>query len=252
MHQAQHVVDLRLSGQIALHGVSGFAINLQDELILARALNDDADDYLYSGLISIGDALRGIDSGLFTWSTVKLYYSVFYVCRSILAYDGHALLYHAKKPISLRCVAGEKLCKRKGTSHEAVLSLFELVFPTSVLLSQEIELETPLAWLMRKRTDANYKIARFVEPEVPAPFENIVRFGVRKSLAAYVDDVSLAYAFDPDHALLALPILALKEAFRLRRRSATSELLGHTDRAFLSKIYSDRSGTLSSLTSLMA
>jgi hypothetical protein len=251
MHKAQHVVDLRLAGHIARHGISGFAITAIDESVLAVALADDADDYLYSGLISFGDALRGIDSGLYTWSTVKLYYSMFYICRAILAYEGHALLYHAKKPISLKCVAGEKLCKRKGTSHEAVLSLFEVVFPTSVLLSQEIELETPLAWLMQKRIDANYKIARFVEPEVSAPFEKIARFGVRKCLASYAEDSSLSYTFDPEHALLALPFLALKEAFRVRRRSSTKALLSPADRSFLSKICSDRAGGLSSLTSLL-
>lgn len=44
-------------------------------------LREDAKDYYYSGLLSFIEALRGPQCGLYSWATVKLYYSVLHASR---------------------------------------------------------------------------------------------------------------------------------------------------------------------------
>jgi hypothetical protein len=58
-----------------------------------KALEEDAKDYYFSGLLSFVEALRGPPCGLSSWATVKLYYSVFYTLRAILALNEVAIFY---------------------------------------------------------------------------------------------------------------------------------------------------------------
>jgi hypothetical protein len=65
---------------------------------LQSYLKEDAVDYLYSAAVSLGDALCGVTRSLFTWATVKLYYSVFYAMRARLALKGFYLFYIGNRP----------------------------------------------------------------------------------------------------------------------------------------------------------
>ncbi len=55
---------------------------------LKKRLLLDAGDYYQSALVSLVDGLRSIPSSFYSWSTVKLYYSVFYALRARLAIAG--------------------------------------------------------------------------------------------------------------------------------------------------------------------
>lgn len=251
MHQAQRLTDSRLGAAIFQNGATNVVLDTANANAIREALIADSDSYLYSGLVTLGDALRGIDSSLFTWSTVKLYYVAFYVCRAILGYRNRAVLYLDGKPFSLTCAAGEHFVKRKGSSHKVVLDLFATELTSSLLVSQQIDLSSPFLWLMEKREQANYKDARFVEPETPKHFEAISRFGLRRAVASYVGDATHLYAFDPDHAVLAFPILAIEEAIKVRRA-----MLGHTcfdaaDQTLFKRLFADRSGTFSPLIAML-
>ena len=55
---------------------------------LAASLRDDARDAIYSGVLSIAEAIQGLDRQLYSWTTVKLYYSVCYFARAALGLHG--------------------------------------------------------------------------------------------------------------------------------------------------------------------
>ena len=199
MHLAQSQISSMGSGG----GFLNRPLTAGDASKIEQILRVDATNYLYSACVSIGEALQGIDRSLFTWATVKLYYSSFYLLRSLLALSGRVLLYDGAKPRTLLCQAGETPIPLGGTvrgTHQAVITYFTRSLPNSPLLSQQILNETPFKWLMLQREEANYAIGRFRDPQCPTNFSTIVRSGARRSTAAYISDRTYLYAFDPDHA----------------------------------------------------
>lgn len=215
-------------------------------------LQVDAANYLYSACVSVGDSIQAIDRTLFTWATVKLYYSNFYLLRCLLALSGFALVYDGSKPRMITCKAGEgpvPLNGVKGT-HKAVVAYFTRSFPSSPLLSQSIGGDKPFEWLMRHREEANYGSARFCDPQCPAHFLMIARNGVRRTLTSYVDDTTYLYAFDPDHAMLALPIEALKIAIAHPNLNLSANTGLDTQR-FFKDIFADKAGSMATMLHLL-
>ena len=109
------------------------------------------------------------------------------------------------------------------------------------LLSQPIGVEDPLDWLMNLREDANYKVARFVEPDIPEHFLKLSKIGIRRACQAYLTDK--IYLFDPDHAILAYPLALLE-----RTCSAFQEysllMQKKEDITFLQGLFSDNKGPM--------
>jgi hypothetical protein len=192
-----------------------------------------------SGAISFLDALRGLQQGFYSWSTVKLYYTVFYLLRALLATNSVAIIYEGRKPRRLHAKAGATCTAAKGTTHQAVLSLFSAELSSHWLLSQDIAFQTPPNWLMQLREEANYSRAHFWEPDCPAHFNFHGRVGVRRMIVAYLADSALA--FDPDHAAIAFPLQAL-----LRARSQIA-CVAAEDAAFIRMRAVDQSGPLAEL-----
>jgi hypothetical protein len=184
----------------------------QEALMLVGKLEDDSQKLIYSSLLSVAVGLRGLEQGYTTWPTVNFYYSCFYSVRAILALSGVCLYYDAKKPRWLECVAGKLPLQPpnavRGSTHKFVFEVFSRLFRNNPILSQTIDGLSPFEWLMRRREDANYNTARFIEP-TESPFFSYVKNGmIRKLCIQYLRDVS--YAFDPDHALMAYPLMVLR------------------------------------------
>ena len=247
MHHAPALVGTLGSGGAFLDR----PLTAPEAVQLQQLLRVDATNYLYSACVSIGDAAQAIDRALFTWATVKLYYSSFYLLRSLLALAGRALLYEGIKPRTLTCRAGEVPApiSAKGT-HQAVIAHFAKTFPRSPLLSQDIGTDPPFKWLMHRREEANYNIGRFVDPQCPAHFTAIVRLGVRRSTSEYVADSTYLYAFDPAHAILALPIEALKQTVAHPDLDIAANT-GADTRTFFRGLFADRAGPLSGVLHLL-
>jgi hypothetical protein len=177
---------------------------------LSNILNVDAIDNFYSGAVSLSDAINGVDHGYFSWATVKLYYSLFYALRAILCLTDHCIFYYGSKPRWILAQAGARANRTSGTTHKCVLTFYRSRHPQASLLSQPIEAEDSLDWLLSKRETANYRSYGFEEPRIPSHFEHLmVRNGIRRALEAYIGDQDGIYAFDPDHAAIALPVRAL-------------------------------------------
>lgn len=251
MHLAQSYVDGHLKTVAPGGRISAMALNSAQAAALCRALSHDATDYIYSGMVSIGDAVQAIEKSFFTWATVKLYYAVFYMTRGLLAAHGTAIFYDGTKPYSWDSIAGAMAVKRDGPTHKAVLASFGAVLPHSPLLSQPIGVDEALHWLMKRREEVNYTSPRFSEPNVPPHLDWIVRAGVRKSISAYVRDDSFLYAFDPQHAILAYPIEMLKMVLKPKAAGGAGITLAHDDRKYLASLYVDRAGPLAEAVNLI-
>lgn len=195
-----------------------------------RFLSEDGTKVSYSALVSVADALRGIDAGFYSWSVVKLYYSVFYCLRALLAFSHVAVFYVNQSPFWVVVRPGERpTAGHSSSSHKLILDLFGRQFRNSPLLSQNIGFDDPLLWLQRQRELVNYKQAKFSEPVAPPLFAIVSNSSnLRTLIAAYMADNF--YAFDPDHAIVAYPLAVLKElvgkrgALRLFDESEQSEL----------------------------
>jgi len=169
MHYAQSQISSMASGG----GFLDRPLSAREATGIEQILRVDATNYLYSACVSIGGALQGIDRSLFTWATVKLYYSSFYLLRSLLALSGRVLVYDGTKPRTLICKPGEAPTPLKGGvrgSHQAVIAYFSKSFPNNPLLSQDICGEAPFTWLMRQRENANYGAGRFGDQQCPISF----------------------------------------------------------------------------------
>ena len=221
------------------------ALNAASAGTLCSALADDARGALFSGLSTFADALWGIQRGYYSWATVKLYYACFYAAKAALARDHLAVFYVGHSPATLEAIAGSSIIFASGNSHTVVTNSYEKRFPSGALVSQDIDSEPAFRWMTRRREDVNYRLQKFSEPTPNEWLERVVDLGIRKAIGAYVADPTL-YAYDAEHAILALPILAFLEE---KKKVASFSSLGLSDTQITyikSKLADDR-GHLPSL-----
>lgn len=244
MYKAQSYINTTLVPALSRPNlIASYAISSTEASALLSRLYSDAVDCLYSSIITIGDAVSGMTRGLYTWSTIKLYYATFYIFRSLLALNKVCIFYVGTKPYSIDAIPGGVATKRNGQTHKIVLNEFKSRSVVPLLLSQTIDLSDPLDWLMEKRETANYKNPRFCEPVIPHHFEKIIEFGVRKSLKEYLSDNSSLYLFDPDHAMLAYPVSGLRIVCQ-QVASIDEFVLKSDEISYLCKLFNDRLGPI--------
>jgi hypothetical protein len=183
-------------------------IGALDAQRLVQALNDDAVGLAQAATVSMFEGVQGIVDQRFTWATVKLYYSCFYAARARLMLQGSSIFYIGSSPHLLEAKAGAAVRKQAGNSHSVVIAEFARSLPSDVVLSQDIASQPPMKWLEDKRNVASYRVAPFQDPEIPLDFKRF-HGAPRRHLSAYLGKDRLLYAFDPEHALLALPLLML-------------------------------------------
>ncbi|WP_108254057.1 hypothetical protein [Vibrio cholerae] len=173
-------------------------------------LQNDSTHYLYSALISFIDALNGLNSGYYSWPTVKLYYSVFYSLRAYLGLNEYCIFYVGNKPFSINLKTENTAKKEGGNTHKVVLDVFRRVYADNVLLTQDIAQKHPFEWLVELREVANYKNPKFCEPNTPAHFSKIKSLCLLTVLQSYCADNLHLHTFDEDHAAVAYPLKILK------------------------------------------
>lgn len=248
MHRAAHYLEGCLPPQAKKAIVEAYVLTPADAASVTAALPVDANNYFYSASLSVLDGLRAIDLGFYTWSTVKMYYSVFYACRAIMAWDNVAIFWPADAPFKASGVAGAspQWVSGKGT-HKAILNCFRQLRPTDPMLSQPVGTATDgLQWLLAKREQANYLIPRFSEPEVPPHYERIVDLGVRRATVAYLETPPNLLTFDEDHAVASFPLAMLKVAGDAAIAHGGA-ILDSDELAFLVKKCQERRGALTPL-----
>lgn len=212
---------------------------------LSAALVDDAKGAIYSAVISMADALSGLQRGYFSWATVKLYYVCFYLAKAAVARRGYCVFYFQRSPYYLQAMPGVSPKSQGGNSHTVVTKLYKSFVPDGVINSQPLDGIHAFDWIATRREDVNYREIRFLDPIVPSWFSNIDAYGVRRVIRDYLSDPSL-YAFDVAHAMVALPLAAMQEEAR-----STLKFVGlglaPDDAAILKGLFADRSGPIQNL-----
>jgi hypothetical protein len=243
-HQAQaYINDTVVPNLPSNVAIQDYALSQTEATHLLKYLNSDAISYIYSAIVSIGDANVSLKQGLFTWSTVKLYYATFYAIRAFLALDNICIFYVKTKPYAIKVNPGSSPQKREGQTHKIILKEFRNRNPEHFLLSQEIDFEDPLIWLMNKREEANYKAAKFCEPDIPKHFQQIIKFSLRKAIKEYLLDSSSLYTFDADHAILAYPLKTIQLVYE-KTLTTNNFCFKNDEIKYLRKLFRDKNGPI--------
>lgn len=186
-------------------------------LVLAPYLIEDGKDLYYKGLLSLCEAIQSMRRHLFSWATVKAYYSIFYLLRSSLALKGYGIVRN-KCLYLLQIQTGGRPLKKSSRNyrndHLCMISLYRDMYAGSdILQSNNIDGNNPYEWMMERRNQVNYRQRQFHDPE-PPDFLQLIANKIESNdfdhlITSYVDDTSYLYCFQPEHACLALPIRRL-------------------------------------------
>lgn len=251
MHKSQEYLSTSfLPANCSTSNAVNLVLNRAQAYALSGHLDNDSRSYLFSSILSLSDAISGLNKCLWSWSTVKLYYSVFYALRAFLAANNYCIFYIGSKPMGLLSQAGSSPTRLEGTTHKVVLARFSNLNAHHFILSQEIDLINPFDWLMARREEANYKNARFWEPLAPAHFSKIESVGLRPLIKGYCGSDYILYLFDKDHAMLAYPLYVIREVVTLLKTKGTS--LYEDDIKYLKSFLCDKSGPLPELHNLLS
>lgn len=194
--------------------ILAYNLTIQNATDLNNSLRLDAKDLYYKGLLSITEAIFNLDKGLYSWATVKLYYSIFYLLRCSLACRNIAIMRYQRDLYYITVHKGESFKKAPvNQDHKAVIELFQLLFEESdALQSNTIEDKNSYLWIMEKREEVNYKDREFHEPNPPYFFSEIDRLfaneGMERVIHKILNDEFLL-CFQEEYATLAVPLKRL-------------------------------------------
>jgi hypothetical protein len=211
---------------------------------LDLALRQDAVRYFYSSAVTLASGIGLLNRQHGTWATVHFYYSAFYSMRSCLAENATCLFYYSDKPFFLRALSTQCPKSMKGTSHDIVLREYCNAFPNDPVVTTNIDFEPALNWLKKRREEANYRIEKFPDPSWASYLKILETYKTRRLIEQYVTDKSYDWRFDPDHALLALPVDLLqrtKDRLLLAGLTITFE---QAEKQFLRESTADPTGPL--------
>jgi len=195
------------AGVIRANQLKTFALQPFDATVLAGIAQVDARGSFQKACVSITDALDGIGRGMICWAAVKLYYATFYLARCRLLRIGECHLYIDRTPYCLNSQAGATIQKGKGTSHEFAFTRFIARFGGATSLSQTINGDPPLTWLKSVREEIQYTSPRFSDGGICTFLPRITQANATEVIRAYLGRDQLVLAFDPDHAVVAFPLL---------------------------------------------
>lgn len=253
MHKAQRYYDTFINP--AKNNPAGIALNPTTARNLELELVEDAKSYLYSAVVSVGDAIQGIQREMFSWSTVKLYYAVFYALRAVLAAHKYAIIYQVvgqkSTPYQLNAVSGQASVKLSGNTHKVILQQYTSIFTHAPMVTQLIGVQKPFDWMMERREEINYKNPKFLEPAAPQFFNKIASGNMRHLLDEYINDNGANFAFDPDHAILALPIAAIQEAKTVFSVMVPPTVLAKDESKYLAGLFRDQHGEMQKAVTLL-
>lgn len=191
---------------------------------LKSDLELDALDYLYNAMLSLYEGIDSIYSRRFSWATVKLYYSVYYMLRASLACKGYAILYINSGYFRLSTKECESPYKPTiagyNSTHKATILHHNSIFAKDdKLLSNCIDSKTTYEWMADVREILNYKSIVFREPEHLSVWDTFATAQKSNTLGVLLsrlsDDKKYIYCFQEDYAVVGIPIkrayLTLKE-----------------------------------------
>lgn len=189
--------------------------------LIKDALNNDAIDFFYNGVLSFAEGINAVFQKRFSWATVELYYAIYYLIRASLASKGIAIL-RCRSMFRLVAHEGEQPFgtgnKRYNTTHEGTLNHYRDKFGFSdLLLSNKIEDDDAYQWMMNVREIINYRSASFSEPdclEIWDCFSSCVDDGTLPSILEKLENDPYVMCFQEEYAVVAIPIKRMQQTIR--------------------------------------
>jgi hypothetical protein len=182
------------------------------------ALKIDTVNFFYNGALSFAEGIDAAFQKRFSWATVELYYSLYYLIRASMASKGIAML-RCKSMYRLLVQIGEKPYsknkKKYNTTHEGTISHYKDLFGTSDrLLSNNIEDDDVYQWMMNAREIINYRSAAFSEPgclEIWDYFSKCIDEGDFTDVLEQLENDPYVMCFQEEYAVVAIPIKRLQQ-----------------------------------------
>lgn len=196
-----------------------YELSQDDSLDLKQRLADDAKDFLYNGIISLTESLDAICHQRFSWATVKLYYSVYYLLRSRLAAHGVAIVWCNR----IYRISAEELQspvpgkRSQNSTHAGTIMHYEEIFAeTDRLLSNMIGDHTVYQWIKQAREIVNYKNVAFAEPGCLNIWRLFSGLAISELVATVLDLQQEEYikCFQEEYAILGIPLKCLQQTIQ--------------------------------------
>lgn len=176
-----------------------------------ETLKGDSKDFYFKGLLSLIEALSNIEKDLYSWATVKLYYSTYYLLRCSLTSNEIAVVRYKRDLFYIRCNENEKFKQPSmNQDHQAVIDIFVKLFAEDdKLQSNSIDDENSYGWIKDRREAVNYKNREFLEPVCPTFFteiSEIIKNGGIELLVKRIMDDDYILTFQEEYAIIAIPL----------------------------------------------
>lgn len=228
----------------------GVSLLPSDAQILRALCPVEAEGAFFNGCSSLISAYDGLNRGRYAWSIVQAYYAYYYFMRVRLLLSRLEIFHTTGGSagyIEIRSGAVPKRTPNKAgsSSHKAAGEIFAETFTTSAFVTQMVESKRPEIWLKGWREQVNYRDCRFEEPGIYDILIKPKSLGCRLAFDQYTS--SQTYAFDPDHAGLALPTALMVDAAKSlgRHTPVLATLVDDASWAHLRRGFKDQAGPIS-------
>lgn len=186
---------------------------------LKPLLQEDAIDFFYSAVVSFSEGIDALYYKRFSWATVKLYYSIFYLLRTSMACNDYTLLRNCSM-YRLKIAANEKPYstnnKKYNSTHGGTISHYKDIFEgTDKLLSNQIEDVDVYQWMENARDIINYREVCFEDPECIDIWNNFFQALENDKLSELLEELQnddeYIYCFQEEYAIVAIPIKRMQQ-----------------------------------------
>lgn len=179
----------------------------------------DSVSFYFNAVLTFLQAMKSLVSKSYSWSTVQMYYSVFYSCKSILGFDNIGIIRKNGLHV-LRLRVGEKAKRlKKDNDHEQTIKCYKSTYQNSYMMSNKIEDQYFFEWIKDAREITNYRQQVFQEPRALDFMSNSISFlENKKSLCSYLDEMSSnwnLYCFQKETSLIAGSYRMLVDSYSL-------------------------------------
>ncbi|MCG4692624.1 hypothetical protein L0P78_06240 [Coprococcus eutactus] len=193
-------------------------LTYEEKELLRDALKTDSLNFFYNGVLSFAEGIDAAFNKRFSWATVELYYSLYYLIRASMASKGIAML-RCKSMYRLFARTGEQPYstgnKKYNTTHEGTISHYKDLFGQSdILLSNNIEGQDAYQWMMNAREIVNYRSAVFSEPDcldIWEYFSQSIDEGNFTNVLEQLENDQYVMCFQEEYAVIAVPIKRLQQ-----------------------------------------
>lgn len=233
-------------------------LTISEANLLSNLMCDDAVDFYYNGILSFSEGINSMYESRFSWATVKLYYSIYYLMRATMACRGHALLRN-KSLLSLKVESSaQPVCsdgRSSNTTHEGTINRFvQLFLTTDRLLTNNIEGQNVYEWMKEAREVVNYKSASFSEPshlELWDKFAEAIKNKRINDLIAALDTDEYIACFQKEFAVVGVPIKRLKETTADIIDAHLCQKISNEQRSFLRRLINHKQNGLNWLSRVL-